>query len=141
MSRLCLNFCCFEGDGLLATKTCLACEHDKIRHLEIVDVLIHAYGLLVGGQGSSCFRMMAGLRRMEGSRQQSGHSCWGLSETLGTAVGLNPMEMSEKTGFVTAAKKNLKGNINLQAVVVGTSSAVCFCFSRDYEAAHANKGT
>lgn len=44
MSRLCLKFCWFEGDGLLATKTCFDCEHDKIRHLEIVDVLIHAYG-------------------------------------------------------------------------------------------------
>lgn len=75
MSRLCLNFCCFEGDGILATKTYLDCEHDKIRHLEIVDVLIHAYGLLVGVKGSSLSRMMAGLKWMESSRQLSGRSC------------------------------------------------------------------
>lgn len=117
MSRLCLNFCCFEGDGLLATKTCLDCEHDKIRHLEIVDVLVHAYGLLVGRKGSSFFRMTAGLKWMESSRQQSGHSCWGLPEALVTVVGLNPMETSETTGLVTAAK-SLKGNTNLQAIVV-----------------------
>lgn len=75
MSRLYLNFCCFEEDGLLATKKCLDGEHDKIRHLEIVDVLIRAYGLLVGGKGSSLFRMMALLKRMESGRQQSGQSC------------------------------------------------------------------
>lgn len=87
MSRLCLKFCWFEGDGLLATKTCFDSEHDKIRHLEIVDVLIHAYGLLVGGKGSPFFRMMAGLKWMEGSRQQSGQLCWGLSEALVTVAG------------------------------------------------------
>lgn len=123
MSGLCLNFCCFEGDGLLATRTCLDCEHDKIRHLEIGDVLIHAYGLLVGGKGSSLSRTVAGMRWMEGSR-----------------VGLNPVKMSETTGFVTAVKKSFKGNINLQPVVIRTSSAICFCSSQDYKPGCVNKG-
>lgn len=61
-----LEFCCF---GLLATKTCLDCKHDKIRHLEIVDVLIYAYGLLVGRKGSSFFGM-DGLKKLA----QPGHS-------------------------------------------------------------------
>lgn len=87
MSRLCLKFCWFEGDGLLATKTCFDCEHDKIRHLEIVDVLIHAYGLLVGGKGSPFFRTMAGPKWMESSRQRSGRLCWDPSEALVTAAG------------------------------------------------------
>lgn len=44
----------------------LDCKHDKIRPLEIVDVLIYAYGLLVGGEGSSSFGMH-GLKWMESS--------------------------------------------------------------------------
>lgn len=63
-----LELCCF---GLLATKTCLDCEHDKIRHLQIVGVLIYAYGLLVGGEGSSFFGM-DGLKRMESSWHSQG---------------------------------------------------------------------
>lgn len=136
MSGLCLNFCCFEGDGLLATRTCLDRKYDKIRHSETGDVLIHAYGLLVGGKGSSLLRMMAGMRWMEGSRHQSPHLRWGLA----LAVGVNPTEIIEMTGFVTAVKKSFKGNINSQPVVLRTSSAVCFCSSQDYKPACVNKG-
>lgn len=50
---------------------CLDCEHDKTRHLETVDVLIYAYGLLVGGKGLSFFGT-DGLKWMESSWHSQG---------------------------------------------------------------------
>lgn len=126
LSRLCLNFCCFEGDGLLATKTCLDRERDKtFRDSSCSHARIWLAG---GGKGSSLFRTMAGLEWMESKRQQSGHSCWGLPGALFSVGGLYPMEMSEMAGFGIAVKI-LKGIINLQAVVAGTSGAVFSWFS------------